>query len=126
MSARYWHGGMPGLKVGDRILPPCESGTERRLIDSLPYAPPDDVARDDVVYLSTDRNVAKGYAAYYPDGALYEVRPVGELEPDPDCNVEGLSWRAPAAEVVSVVDPVVLLRSRPLHWLRVIAKGGAS
>lgn len=121
---RYWHGGVPGLRPGDAILPPSESATTRRLVNSAPHSIPADIARDDVVYLATNREVAKGYAAYYPDGALYEVQPDAEIEPDPDCRVDGLSWRCARATVLRVVDPVVLLRERPMHWLNVVARGG--
>ena len=36
---RYWHGGVPGLRPGDAILPPCESATTRRLVNSAPHSP---------------------------------------------------------------------------------------
>ena len=57
---RYWHGGVPGLRPGDAILPPSESATTRRLVNSARHSIPDDIARDDVVYLATNREVAKG------------------------------------------------------------------
>ncbi|MET9819621.1 hypothetical protein [Streptomyces sp. NPDC006355] len=118
---RYFHGGVPGLVRGDLLLPPVVTGVERTLTaDVLAMG---GQARRDRVYVTTGREVARVYAALRPDGALYEVEPVGELEADPDCQVAGVSYECPAARVVRVVDPVVLLRSRPFEaWLRKLAR----
>jgi hypothetical protein len=71
------------------------------------------------VYVTAAREVARAYAALYPDGALYEVEPVGELVADPDCAAVGVSWECERARVVRVVDPVVLLRRKSFAaWLR--------
>ncbi|GGS81773.1 hypothetical protein [Streptomyces griseoviridis] len=123
MTARYFHGGFPGMEPGDRILPPDVTGTERRLSSyAAVLGGPAYAARTDVVYLTTDRQVAKAYAAFYPDGALYEVLPEDTVEADPDCRTPGLSIQCPAALVVAVTDPVVLFRSRtPERWLRMLA-----
>lgn len=118
----YFHGGYPGLKPGDLILPPDTTGTERRLsataaeLDAPAYS-----TRTDVVYVTTGRDVARAFAAFYPDGALYRVEPRGDLEPDPDSGIPGLSWQCPAAEVVAVVDAAVLFRTRrPERWVRML------
>ncbi|MFB7496030.1 hypothetical protein ACFC09_15285 [Streptomyces sp. NPDC056161] len=115
--ARYFHGGVPGLAPGGIILPPEATGTGRTLTtDVLDMG---GQARRDRVYVTTGREVARVYAALYPDGALYVVEPVGELVADRDCAVAGVSWECPAARVVRVVDPVVLHRVRPFEaWLR--------
>ncbi|WNI19140.1 hypothetical protein [Actinacidiphila sp. ITFR-21] len=108
----YFHGGIPGLRRGDRILPPDATGTEHRLsahaeeLGAFGHA-----TRTDVVYLATERQVARAYAAGYPDGALYQVQPDGEVEPDPDCLAPGVAWQCTGATVVAVIDPVVLLRT---------------
>jgi hypothetical protein len=117
---RYFHGGIPDLKPGDRLLPPDQTGTEHRLSTyAAQLGGPAHTLRTDVVYLTTERQVACGYAAFYPDGALYQVDPGPPVEPDPDCLVPGVSWQAPSAVVVAVIDPVVLFRSRtPTRWLR--------
>ena len=115
---------VPGLRPGDAILPPSESATTRRLVNSARHSIPDDIARDDVVYLATNREVAKGMRRTTRTETLYEVQPDAEIEPDPDCRVDGLSWRCARATVLRVVDPVVLLRERPMHWLNVVARGG--
>lgn len=118
----YFHGGYPGLKPGALILPPDTTGTDHRLSAvSAELDGPAHATRTDVVYLTTGRDVARAYAAFYPDGALYRVEPRGELEADPDCGMPGLSWQCPAAEVVAVVDAAVLFRTRrPERWLRML------
>lgn len=122
--ARYFHGGVPGLVRGDLLLPPVATGTVRTLTaDVLDMG---GRARRDRVYVTTGREVARVYAALFLDGALYEVEPVGELVPDPDCAVAGVSWEVPAARVLRVVDPVVLVRSRPVEaWLRKLDRATA-
>ena len=118
---QYFHGGVPGLKPGDAILPPDESGTDHTLSQYVTDERAAHGRRRDVIYMTTGRQVARGYAAFYPDGALYEVAPVGPVVADLDCSTPGLSWQAAAATVVSVVDPVVLFRSRtPRRWLRML------
>lgn len=118
---RYFHGGIPGMKPGALILPPATTGTERTLAEYSEQLGGEHVRRDRV-YLATARDVAKAYAAFYPDGALYEVEPRGALEPDPDCYVPGLSWQCEAAVVLAVVDPVVLFRARtPERWMRMLS-----
>lgn len=121
-ATAYFHGGFPGLKVGDLVLPPDRSGTEHRLSETAAeIGAPALITRTDVVYVATGRDVARAFAAFYPDGALYRVDPVGALETDPDCGVPGLSWMCPAAEVLAVVDPAVLFRSRrPERWIRLL------
>ena len=122
---RYFHGGFPGLRPGGLILPPDTTGTERRL--SLHVTDSHDAPhaqRTDVVYMTTDRAIARGYAAFYPNGALYQVEPDGAPEPDPDCLMPGVSWQAPAARVLAIIDAVVLLNSRRAEkWMADIAGG---
>lgn len=124
-AVRYFHGGVPRLRRGDLLLPPAVTGTERTLTaDVLDMG---GRARRDRVYVSTGREVARVYASLFPDGALYEVEPLGELVPDPDCAVAGVSWEVPGARVVRVVDPVVLARSRPFEaWLRKLDRATAA
>jgi hypothetical protein len=118
----YFHGGFPGLRPGDQLLPPDRTGTERTLSGiAAELGGPAHACRTDVVYVTTLRDAARVYAAFYPDGALYQVQPQGELEPDPDCLEPGISWQCPAAEVLQVVDPVVLFRARtPERWIRML------
>lgn len=118
---RYFHGGTPSLRPGDLILPPATTGTGRTLTDYAQQLGAGQAVRRDRVYLTTSRDVAKVYAAFYPDGTLYQVIPDGELEPDPDCMVPGVSWQCPVARVLRVVDVAVLLRARPVEaWVRLM------
>lgn len=119
---RYFHGGVPGLKPGHLILPPDTTGTEHRLSAiAAEHNGPAYSTRTDIVYVTTGRDVARAFAAFYPDGALYRVQPEGELEPDPDSGIPGLSWQCPAARIVAVVDHVVLFRDRtPQRWIRML------
>ena len=119
---RYFHGGYPGLRAGETLQPPDTTGTDRTLSQWVSHEAPH-AKRRDVVYVASVRDVARAYAAFYPDGALYEVRPLGDIEPDPDCETPGLSWQCPAATVLSVVDPVVLFRTcTPERWLRMLTR----
>lgn len=124
MTTRYFHGGYPGLRPGALLQPPATTGTDRTLSGIVAEASgPAYASRTDVVYVTTLRDAARTYAAFYPDGALYQVQPTGPLTPDPDCLETGISWHCTAAEVLSVVDPVVLFRSRtPERWLRLLTR----
>ncbi|KUN37748.1 hypothetical protein AQJ30_15810 [Streptomyces longwoodensis] len=125
---RFYHGGVPGLRLDDRLLPPAVTGIEKSLTataQELGASP--EHARRDRVYVTTSRDVARVYAALAPDGALYEVLPVDELTPDPDCLAPGVSWMCKAAVVVRIVDPVVLLRTRPFEaWMRMLNRAAAA
>ncbi|HEY4529340.1 MAG TPA: hypothetical protein VIG97_03275 [Luteimonas sp.] len=57
------------------------------------------------MYLTTDRNAALLYAAAQRRGVIYEVEPIGTLEPDPDCDTPGLSWQCERARVLRVIKP---------------------
>jgi len=118
----YFHGGYPGLKPGDLVLPPDRSGTDRRLSATVAeLGGPAHAQRTDLVYLTTDRQVARAYAAFYPDGALYNVIAASPVDPDPDCEMPGLSWQCPYGIVAAVLDPVVLFRDKtPQRWLRML------
>lgn len=117
---RYFHGGHPGLNPGDLILPPSTTGTARTLAQYSADLGGEHVRRDRI-YLATGRDVARAYAAFYPDGALYEVTPHGDLEPDPDCLIDGLSWQCQTATVLRIVDHAVLFRTRTVdRWLRML------
>lgn len=118
MSA-WFHGGVPGLNVGDLLLSPDESGTTNRLSASTP-ADAQHGTRTDVVYLARHQDHARAYAALYPDGALYEAEPIGPTEPDPDA--PDLAVMCRSARVTAVVRPVVRFAHRtPESWFRLLA-----
>lgn len=101
MSATYYHGGVPGLKVGDMILPSCETGAPSTADYGAAI-----VCRRDRVYVSTVFQDALVFAAMHQsgDGRIYEVEPVGELVPDNDCLQRGHSFECERARVVRFWD----------------------
>lgn len=110
---RYWHGGAPDLRPGDRIEP-RKAGDDHHLLDDCPTCQARREGRqlehDDndpaLVYVTTDREYARLYAAGYPNGALYRVKPLGELV-DRSNHDPVPSWGCKAALVLAVYDPVV-------------------
>jgi len=96
----YYHGGRPGMKAGQLILPPSITGV-RSQADYMP----DHSCRKDRVYVATAFDAACLYAGGYPHprgGCVYEVEPIGTLEPDPDCDMPGLSYAVEKARIVRV------------------------
>lgn len=109
---RYFHGGAPGLAPGSRLLPSTQLGAAFSYFDpTATYDPAQ-------VFVTTDQNVARAYAARYlhPSGEprpgdLYEVRPTGALRVDEDYSrhgeFRGVFLACPAAEILRVVDRAV-------------------
>lgn len=123
---RYWHGGAPGLKAGDLIVPP-PPGAVGHLVDGCAVCEarragqqlPDDDNNPTWVYVTTDREYARLYAAGYPRGALYVVDPVGDLYDRTGEHDPMPSWGCSSARVLSVYDPVVTLTDRQVRrWKR--------
>lgn len=88
MSETYWHGG--GRIAGDVVLPPGVTGRSR--------------SGDAGVHVTTDRSLAEVYASTVRDRTawVYEVEPVGPLEPVPS-RVPGrptVSYRCASARIV--------------------------
>ena len=99
---RLYHGGVRNLKVGDRILPPKNTGAH-----STAAFGAGSVCRLDRVYLTSDADAAGLFALLYPrgKGRVYEVEPLGLVEADPDWLGEpGGSVCAPAARVIAIVE----------------------
>jgi hypothetical protein len=118
MPERFFHGGAPGLRIGDFITP-RPPDDDQHLVDSCPTCEArrrgEPLATDDndaaMVYVTTDRDYARIYAAGYPRGGLYRVEPIGELidrsEHDPVP-----SWGCSSARVLAVIDPLVYLSQK--------------
>jgi hypothetical protein len=98
---RYYHGGVRGLKKGDKILPPCTTG-KSTLLEYAREIDPNGDQRDDKVYLTTDKRWAKLYAASFPRGDIYEVIPDDDIEDDPDCLEPGLSYQCSSGTIKRV------------------------
>lgn len=86
--ATYWHGGMPGMLTGDYLLPPTELNgiarattmhaiVDHSLLKAAHYRP-------DRVYVTTNPDQALIFAGGMPNGVVYQVRPFGFLDDDPD------------------------------------------
>lgn len=124
---RYWHGGVPDLKPGDLITPP-PPGQGPHLVDGcavcearragMPLATDDN--NPDWVYITTDREYARLYAAGWPRGALYQVEPIGALH-DRSAHDPLPSWGVAAARVLVVYDPVVTLTASQVRRMRRLA-----
>lgn len=108
-QVRYWHGGWPGLEVGTLLKPPAELG-----IVMPTHLMPDDPTDPSWLHITTDRALAKAYAAHWRheqagpmvSGDLYLVQPLGDLHPDPDYPT-GVSLRCLGAEVLAVAQRAV-------------------
>ena len=101
----YWHGGAPGLRVGALLVPNASSVHRSAYRDA-------DVEYDITkVYVTSDRQLARAFAASYRGptdagaGTLYRVGPELPLEPDPDYPFEPpVSFTCPKAKVLRVAE----------------------
>lgn len=107
LPTTYWHGGPPGRKRGEFLLPPAV--TKARSLSEFGAA---GVHRVDRVYVATMLDGALFYAAGWPRGVIYECEPIGTLEPDPDCSMAGLSWQCEMARIVRVIRVPERVRAR--------------
>lgn len=104
----WFHGGPAGLAVGDFVVPRAELP-----VDSLEHvlASAGDPADPTRVYVTGMKRVARGFAARFSNapvpgarvGAVYRVRPVGELVVDGDFPARARCWSVDRAQVVEVV-----------------------
>lgn len=99
-SPTYWHGGRPGIPRGAYLLP--SSVTH---VLSLAECGAAGVCRKDRVYVTTSYAAAVLYAAFAKRGVVYQCEPMGELEPDLDCTLPGLSWQCEKARVIRCIKP---------------------
>lgn len=114
MFTRLFHGGVPGLRLGDIITP----GHDRQAHEGCPWCEArakgeahqgmdGPSQRADRVYATTNRLYAKHYASLWGRGDLYRVDPVGEVERSAEDTIE--SYCAGQLRVVAVIDRAVLL-----------------
>ena len=95
MRERYFHGGNRKLQVGDYLLPPVETGVVG-MSNSNP------LCRNDRVYLTRSIDGARFFASAAQNPIVYEAVPEGEVEPDPDCQVPGISVACQKARVIAL------------------------
>lgn len=94
-EVKYFHGGPRGIKA---VLPSIDTGAA-----SCASYGGDGVCRRDRVYLTTIYEAAIIYAAMHPSGhgVVYEVEPIGDIEPDPDyMGRPGESVCCPSAKII--------------------------
>lgn len=120
----YYHGGMPGLRVGQTLVPSppnflddCPICQAKKAGINIGIDPP--TAHPDRIYITTDRDYGRFYASKFPRGALYVVEPVGELEPSTEDYFP--TWKVAEAKVRAVYDRYVQLtmtqrRSLQRRW----------
>lgn len=95
-----YHGGPPGLRIGQRILPASETGARSTAVYGAAG-----VCDPNKVYVTPVPQAAAMFASMHPsgDGQVYRVRTVGEVVHDPDCSQHGLSYVCDAAVIVGRV-----------------------
>lgn len=101
----FFHGGAPGLRIGAWILPSWETGATGHHTE-FPYGP-DHIYDVNSVYMVTELDVAKVFAAMWPitggrGGDVYRVEPLVHVSLDLECGREHLSWLAPRARIVGI------------------------
>ena len=113
-DTRLWHGGVPGLKIGDTLT----GGHERKTLDGCPMCearkkgaallgidPPS--AHPNKVYVTHEREYARFHASLYGRGDLYVIEPVGDTMPSTEDSIPTLL--ADEARIVGVYSRAVLL-----------------
>jgi len=127
---QYYHGGAPGLAVGDRIVPRKDHPEWRehpvvRADGSFP-----EFGEYHAVSLTTDLDVARVYASQYvlPNdrrvpGQVYEVQPVGKVSVDQDFihSFPDMARCLEGAEIVAVHE-VVDVEMNPRVGVKALAK----
>ena len=112
MGARYYHGGPRGLDKQGWLLPPTRTGIAAA-VDFLPDGQIESGhVRRDRVFITTSMTVAELFARMHPSGrgAIYEVTPFGNVEPDPDYDGEDTSFQVEKAMIRRVVKRVKFSR----------------
>ena len=115
-GTRYYHGGVPGMKPGDLLLP----GFDRRHHEGCEFCEArargeahegiDPPSQRQAVYFTTDKLYAKHYASLYGAGDLYRVEPVGDAQRSTEDSYE--TYTAGSVRVVQVVERAVRLTDK--------------
>lgn len=104
--SRLFHGGMPGLKVGDLVVPQESPGWHR---DDCSWcrSGADDSRHPETIYVTTEREYARYYASRFGKGWLYVVEPVGDVERSTEDGPE--TYRCASALVRSIYERCVVV-----------------
>lgn len=115
-STKYFHGGIGTLRIGMMVKPPCETGAPT----TADYGA-EKVCRRDRIYISSSKNAAAIFALMSPcgNGAVYEVEPIGAIEPDPDCSDPTLSFQCERAKVLAIHKLQLTKRERHLLVMKI-------
>lgn len=128
LGVTLYHGGMPGLWVGDIIYP---GQAERRYVHDCPtcraqqaghaHHGMDPATPPEWVYATSDRVYARYYASRALGGTLYRVQLEGDIEPSMEDPPQFPTWRGRQARVVAVLDRRIQLthterRSLFIRW----------
>jgi len=112
-TALWYHGGVPGLRRGQQILPPSVTGA--RVLTTSPHPEGEKwitaVYSSDLVYVTTSLSAARLFASVAPanggkrhGGDVYEVIPDGPLRPDPDyLGLDGAQMACESATIVRIL-----------------------
>jgi len=109
----YFHGGYPGLKIGEYLSPASVTGV--RGLDDWASSTSGDIGK--YVYVTTNMPAARLYAAMYPGkngGTVYECLPEGDIAPDRDCDLAGISFSCARALIIAE-HPITY---SAVQWLR--------
>lgn len=120
----YWHGGVSGISVGDRISSRAggTSSADKFRRDVEQAVGYDEVRDPNRVYYTTDREVARAWASRIGGGgSLYRVIPVFPNSCAPDTDYPTVAFSTPELEVVAVEETNVRLsredrRSRVMKY----------
>lgn len=123
---QLFHGGVPGRKVGDLLLP---NMAEHRYIEGCTHceaqrkgAPAlgDPATPPEWVYACADRPYARFYASRAVGGTLYRVRLEGDVERSEEDPEWAWAYRGRTARVVAVLERNITLsmRERKKLWNR--------
>lgn len=118
-SVPCFHGGVPGKRPREVLEPASRLGFEFQYVtEGAKYSP-------DWVYVTTDADVATGYASRYLQsdgqkvpGTVYEVEPLDQLRGDPDYRAfPEVFLRCRAARIVRVVQTGISLTRTEENYL---------
>lgn len=117
VEERLYHGGVPGLAVGDLIEPGHDRAAhegcawcEARMNGDAYLGIDGPSEQKNRVYATTHRLYAKSHASLYGLGDLYHVEAVGEAEDSAEDTIATV--HAPAFRVLAVADRAVRLTDK--------------
>lgn len=114
-----FHGGVPGKQPGEILrggggtrpvhdgCPICAARARGLAVSVGGHMIDGPSFREHMVYVTSDKEYARYYASLYGRGDLYQVAPLGPLEPSTEDHFP--TWTTPAVRVVAAYARAVLL-----------------